>query len=447
MKVYAKYRPSGVDLVGSIPDHWELMKIKYLIRNKITDGPHETPVFLPDGIPFLSVDGIQNGQLQFEGCRFISKEDHQRYQNKCVVEKTDILMGKAASIGKIAQVKVDFEFSIWSPLALIKPRKDIINPTFLEYFLKSPLSQYQIEGLCTSNTQKNISMDDIPKIVSILPPIEEQDAIASYLDQTTAQLDTLIAKKQQLNELLREERTAIINQAVTKGINPKVKLKPSGIEWLGDIPEHWEVKRMTFYVGYVKGYAFNTELFQPDGMPVIKASDIKNLTIRKGKDFLRPDIVEQFEKVKLKTGDIIISTVGSTPDVVNSAVGQVARVPEEFNGAYLNQNTVKFYSFNDETFANDMLFYTLISNPYRKYLDLYAHGTANQASLNIEDMLNFSVAITDDYDFLIECYSQEDNFLKQDISDSERERLIAIFREHSYREFLKIAEENQQLKL
>lgn len=110
-----------------------------------------------------------------------------------------------------------------------------------------------------------LSREDAYQNLIPLPNFEEQTAIANYLDEKTVQIDTLIEKKQKLIELLKEERTAIINQAVTKGINPKVKFKPSGIEWLGDIPEHWEVKRLK-YLSEIKTGEKNTEDRVEDGM-------------------------------------------------------------------------------------------------------------------------------------------------------------------------------------
>ena len=122
-----------------------------------------------------------------------------------------------------------------------------------EYALKSWQTQYQIEILCTSNTQKNISMDDIPLIVLVLPKLEEQNSIARYLDDRTQKIDTLIEKKQKLIDLLKEERSATINQAVTKGLNPDVPMKESGIEWLGKIPKHWEVKKLKYVAQITRG--------------------------------------------------------------------------------------------------------------------------------------------------------------------------------------------------
>jgi restriction endonuclease S subunit len=228
------------------PSDWNVIKIKYLLSTKVTDGPHETPTFIDEGYPFLSVDSIVDGKLVFEGCRYISKEDYDKYKLKCNPQKDDIFMGKAASIGKIAIVDVDFNFSIWSPLALLRPNQNIILPKYLEFALKSDYVQDQIDLYSTSNTQKNISMDDIPRIELLIPNMEKQKVITTYLIKQTSKIDAIIAKNEELIQLLEEKRVALINQVVTKGLNPDVPMKDSGVEWIGEIPEHWNVVKLKF---------------------------------------------------------------------------------------------------------------------------------------------------------------------------------------------------------
>ena len=235
------------------PSSWNLIKIKYLLSTKITDGPHETPRFIDEGYPFLSVDSIVDGKLKFEGCRYISKEDYNKYKLKCDPQKDDIFMGKAASIGKIAIVDVDFNFSIWSPLALLRPNKNIILPKFLEFALKSDYAQDQIELYSTSNTQKNISMDDIPRIELLVPDIEQQKNIVNFLNKKTTKIDSTIAKSEELIKLLEEKRFALIKHVVTKGLNPDVAMKDPGIDWIGEIPEHWNIDKIKKYFRIYNG--------------------------------------------------------------------------------------------------------------------------------------------------------------------------------------------------
>ena len=227
-KTYLKYKPSKSEWLDKIPENWEERRLKFLISQSITDGPHDTPEFILDGVPFLSVDGIQDDRLVFDGCRYISPENHAQYKLKCFPRKGDILLGKAASVGKVAIVDVDFEFNVWSPLALIRPNKSIL-PKFLYYSLKSSYLQDQIFILSTSNTQHNLSMDDIPELWISLPDILTQKNISDYLDKATVDLDqaitkivgtnTLFDKNININKsflgLVKEYKQGLITSAVT----------------------------------------------------------------------------------------------------------------------------------------------------------------------------------------------------------------------------------------
>ena len=222
---------------------WPLVAVKYLLAEDITDGPHETPEFLNEGYPFLSVDGIQEGELTFDRCRFVSEEQQREFQKKAAPRRGDILFGKAASTGKIARVKTDRAFSIWSPLALLRPCRTKITSGFLEYALKSLIGQAQIDVLVTTNTQNNISMEAIPRIHVPLPPQPHQEAVVEYLDSETARMDALMVTKERVLRLLGEKRRVLITRAVTRGLDPRAPLRDSGIPWLGEIPARWETER------------------------------------------------------------------------------------------------------------------------------------------------------------------------------------------------------------
>lgn len=241
-KAYEDYKTSR-GWLNSIPSHWKLLPLKYLTSSRVTDGPHETPEFIAEGIPFLSVDSIQNNQLVFEGCRFISIEDHERYSVKCKPMTGDVLLGKAASVGKVAHVDVDMEFNVWSPLAVIKPRCSKTG-RFIYYSLQSAPLQMQCDMYSNANTQKNLGMSTIDNLSFACPTDDEAEKIAAFLDHETAKIDALIEKQQRLIELLKEKRQAVISHAVTKGLNPKAPMKDSGVEWLGEVPAHWHICRV-----------------------------------------------------------------------------------------------------------------------------------------------------------------------------------------------------------
>jgi type I restriction enzyme, S subunit len=173
------------------------------------------------------------------------------------------------------------------------------------------------------------------------------------------------------------------------GSNEKLNMETG---WINDIPDNWELKKLKYLVNTTKGFAFKSELFGDEGIPVIKTTDIKNGEIQESNIFINEELVSNYDNVRLRENDIVMSTVGSKPEVINSAVGQIGKVQKKFEGALLNQNAVILRCKSDEIFVN-YLYYFSISNPYRKYLDLYAHGTANQASLSLKDILDFSMPL------------------------------------------------------
>ena len=238
-KPYPAYRDSGVEWIGQVPEHWARASIKHILSSPITDGPHETPVFLNEGVEFLSVDGIQDGELVFEGKRFISCEDHARFCKKAKPQLNDVLVGKSASVGKVARVKTSNDFNVWSPLAILRPEPTKCNPAYLEFALKADPAQQQILLAGNTSTQANIGMDRLASVGIPLPPIGEQHQLTQAIEQENTRIDALITKKSRFIELLKEKRQALITHAVTKGLDPNVKMRDSGVEWIGEVPEHW----------------------------------------------------------------------------------------------------------------------------------------------------------------------------------------------------------------
>ena len=384
---YPAYRDSGFEWLGELPETWEVRRLKNVLACPVTDGPHTTPEFVYEGVPFLSVDGIQNGELQFDGCRFVSVEDHKQFTKKVAPKRGDVLLGKAASTGKIAQVKVDFEFSIWSPLALLRADPKAISSTFLEYSLKSPAVQAQIDVLCTHNTQSNISMDDIPKLVFPVPPSIEQQSIAAFLDWKTGQIDVLIAKKIELLEKLKEKRLAVITQAVTKGIPSTgsgqasaVTMKDSGIPWLGEVPKHWEVKRLRYCAGLVtsgsRGWA---QHFADSGALFLRITNLDRESIELLlEDIQRVEPPEGAEGARTFTraGDLLIS--------ITADLGSVAVIPSDLEPAYVSQHLSLIRLDTDEVDPN-WIAYSVFSHVGKFQLRVAGYG-GTKVQLSLSDI-------------------------------------------------------------
>lgn len=238
---YPKYKLSGLDCFGEIPEDWKVIPIKFSLDMPITDGPHSTPTFYPEGVPFLSAESVKNDRLDFDRKRgYISVEDHEIFSKKYRPKFGDVYMVKSgATTGAVARVHTHDEFNIWSPLAVLRPHAEKASSDFIFFVLKSKPFFYSVEQSWSYGTQQNIGMGVISNIRMAFPPLDEQQAIARFLDFKTAQIDALIAKKQTLLDKLAEKRAALISHAVTKGLDPSVPMKDSGVAWLGNIPAHW----------------------------------------------------------------------------------------------------------------------------------------------------------------------------------------------------------------
>ncbi len=213
-------KDSGIEWLGEVPKHWEVVAIKHIVSTPVTDGPHETPEFIDEGIPFVSAEAVSSGKINFAKIRgFISQADHDSYCQKYKPERGDVYMVKSgASTGTTAIVEDDREFSIWSPLAAIRC-DDESHPNFILNFLRSQNFQEGVTLNWSFGTQQNIGMKVIENLQITRPPLPEQRTIASFLKSETSKFDTLVAKAESAIELLQERRTALISAAVTGKID------------------------------------------------------------------------------------------------------------------------------------------------------------------------------------------------------------------------------------
>jgi len=210
-------KDSGVEWIGEIPRDWNLISLKHLVSTKITDGPHETPEFVDEGIPFLSVESVHDNKLDFNRKRgFITEETHKEYSKKCKPQRDDIFLVKSGSTtGKSTIVETDEEFNIWSPLCIIRSDKSKVTPRFTFTSLQSFYFRRFVELGWSFGTQPNIGMGVIENIRIIVPPLSEQTQIVKYLDEQTQKIDSTVEKESQRIELLKEYRQSLISEVVT----------------------------------------------------------------------------------------------------------------------------------------------------------------------------------------------------------------------------------------
>ncbi len=214
-------KDSGAEWLTQIPAHWSLNPLKRIVSTPITDGPHETPEFPPDGVPFVSAEAVQEGRVHLSSRRgYISREDHERYSRKYRPKRRDLFVVKSGSTtGKVALVDFDDEFNVWSPLAAIRCDLKKALPEFVFYALSSDYFQGLVQVSWSFGTQPNIGMGVIGNLTVVLPPLGEQVHIADFLKIQTARIDGLLERAQTAISSLTEYRQALITSAVTGKID------------------------------------------------------------------------------------------------------------------------------------------------------------------------------------------------------------------------------------
>lgn len=243
MKKYEKYKDSGIQWIGEIPEHWEIKKLsqqfKFTTGFTPSTGNNE---FYENGVyDWVTIADLKN--------KYISKSSVKITQlaveGKTIIPKGSLLYSFKLSVGKMAFTAKDLYTN--EAIFSIFPQKNI-NLNYYYYLLGRTLIHNSNENIYGA---KILNQELIKSAKLVIPSPFEQKQIGEYLDQRTVEIDSLISRKKRLISLLKEERSAIINKAVTKGTDPNVKYKESGIEWIGQIPEHWEVKKLK-YLTYLK---------------------------------------------------------------------------------------------------------------------------------------------------------------------------------------------------
>lgn len=211
----AAMKDSGIEWIGEIPEHYKLSKLKYYARY-ITDGTHSTPEYVAEGTPFLSIKDISSGKLDFSDTKYISLEQHQELSRHAPIEKGDILFTRIGTLGVSVIVDVDIAFDIFVSVGLLKP-KDNINIKYLNYVMNSEYYYQYIQlvkaGGGTSAAKFNLF--DVSNSPIIYPPLKEQQIIADYLDQKSAEIDSVIEKREKMVDLLTEYKKSLIYECVT----------------------------------------------------------------------------------------------------------------------------------------------------------------------------------------------------------------------------------------
>jgi type I restriction enzyme S subunit len=341
---YPAYKPSGVEWLGEVPEHWEVLPLRRLIREVISgtsvnaiDEPAE-----PGQAGVLKTSCVYTGDFRPEENKAILESELDRAT--CSVVAGSLVVSRMNTpdlVGAAGLVKNDDPF-LFLPDRLWQVSFRDCAPAFMNYWCKSVSYRTQVQLACsgTSSSMQNLSQDNFYSFIAPLPPTGEQVAIASFLDRETAKIDALIAEQQRLIELLQEKRQAVISHAVSKGLNPDVPLKDSGVEWLGEVPEHWRVMGLTKTIGPIVDYRGRTPSKCDSGTLLVTARNIRSgeIDYSLSEEYVDPlEAEDLLQRGRPVVGDVLFT--------MEAPLGQVALVDRE--DIALAQRVVKFRGIPD----------------------------------------------------------------------------------------------------
>ena len=274
---YPKYKPSGVEWLGDVPEHWDIMALRRcLIEHR--QGYYTQSAYVDAGVKLLRITDLRGyGRIDFSECPRVEELPELL---PFLLKRSDFVFARTGGAGTFGLVPPISESVAYASYLIRFRFSKNTDSNFLRYFFLSPSFQEPVKKSIHGGVNQNIHAEDIKDQLVNLPPLPEQIQIASFLDRECGKLDALQAKQERLIELLKEKRQALISHAVTKGLDPNAKLKPSGIEWLGDVPEHWRVCRVKHVAKLESGHTPSKtvpEYWEDCNIPWVSLNDTKQL--------------------------------------------------------------------------------------------------------------------------------------------------------------------------
>ena len=363
MNRYATYKDIGIPWLGDVPEHWEILSIKRL--SQVKRGASPRPIDNPD---YFDDDGeyawVRIADVTASNMYLL--ETTQRLSDlgksfSVPLQPNSLFLSIAGSVGKPIITKI--KACIHDGFVYFPEYKH--NMKFLYYIFSSGQPYL---GLGKMGTQLNLNTDTVGAIKIALPSPKEQTAIAHYLDTKLGEIDALIGKQQTLLEKLAEQRTAVITHAVTKGLNPAAPIKNSGVEWLGDVPAHWDVKKFKHLCKIITGYTpskNNDENYDENGFLWVKPDNLN--------DFKEiSDTKEKISVVGLKSNYLI-----PKDSILVCSIGTIGKMGVAMQDVITNQQ------------INSFIFNELVNKSFSKYLIYSAKGIfEHMANDNVVRILN-----------------------------------------------------------
>lgn len=352
-QAYPEYKDSGVEWSDTLPLNWGAVNLRWISTIYAGGTPSKTnQSFWENGtIPWINSGAVNQG-LVTKPSTLITEQAYQNSSAKWIPKGSLVvaLAGQGKTKGMVAQLAIDSTCN--QSMGAVVPECSE-HSRYLYWWLTS---NYQnIRNMAGGDLRDGLNLEHLGSIQCPQPSVGESVSIANFLDHETAKIDTLIEKQQQLIKLLKEKRQAVISHAVTKGLNPHAPMKDSGVEWLGEVPEHWQVKKIKHFGRVIGGYAFKSGDFVEQGYPVIKITNVSHLKLSFTEQAFLPEKFSYENSEYIAPQNSLVFAM--TRPIISGGI-KVAKMPNLEKMPLINQR-VGFLKIEDEDLTNFILFSSL----------------------------------------------------------------------------------------
>tara|TARA_R110002049_G_scaffold297185_3_gene486006 strand:- start:1776 stop:3131 length:1356 start_codon:yes stop_codon:yes gene_type:complete len=365
--VYPEYKDSGVEWLGNIPTEWELWKLTHAY-DEIGSGttpPSGSDELYGGDVPWITTGELREKEI-FSTTKNVTLDALRKLSALRKFPSGSIAIAMyGATIGRLGILGVE---ATTNQACCVLTKSNIIDNKYLYYWLQA--FKQDIVNLASGGGQPNINQEVVASLKISLPKKFDQQKIANFLDHETAKIDTLIEKQQQLIALLKEKRQAVISHAVTKGLNPDAPMRDSGVEWLGEVPEHWRVTKLGQLAFMQEGPGLRTWQFKSKGTRVICVTNITEdgIDFSKLEKFISDkEYIQSYRHFTVNSGDILLSSSGNS-------WGKVAKYEGE-EKVILNTSTIRLNELRHKPLIVDYLQNFLHSDACREQLGVAMTGS------------------------------------------------------------------------
>jgi len=370
VKKYPAYKDSGVEWLGEIPSYWETKKLKFLAEIQKGRLPRKIVSANESNLPpYMSMEYLRGGE---ENQWVLDKNPN------IIDENETLLLWDGSNAGEFIKSRKGVISSTVAQISFYN-----IDSNFAWYFSK--FLEIELRGKTIGMGIPHVNGDELRNSIISVPPLPEQTAIASFLDRKTALIDQAIDIKKKQIELLKERRQILIHKAVTRGLNPNVKMKDSGVEWIGEVPEGWEVKKIKNLGKIINGFAFNSNEFKGEGVRVMKIANIQTMRIDwSDESFVDEKYFTLYPQFQITRNDLVFAL---TRPIISTGIK--ATIVESDEKILLNQRNAVLKPSKD--LSKKWIYFIILNTQFVQSFDNQIDKTGQQPNISTYNIGNLEI--------------------------------------------------------